>query len=181
MQNYANTFEGIHMTGSATPSCGFGLLNGNRVTPSGFGTDPGYPSCVIDWDQEDPDAPDDIIVAFVSLHDAMCSTIDGCLPFDTAAYQSAHADLVAKGYPVVWVEVEPVGDAAMQARAEGLNDAVALALGCTLVDYTIRVAATYGRDPLPPAGRVDRRRPPLTAGRDRRLRVSALSRTRRSR
>ena len=134
------------MTGSVSPGCGFVPVNGNRIQPELLVTGSGYGSCVLDWMQSGPDDPDDYVVGFVSVHDAMCSTVDGCLPFETDVYAEVDADLRSYGLPVYWVEVPPFGGPLMQARIDGLNAAVAAELGCALVPDDIRIAPMY--DPL---------------------------------
>ncbi|NNE73068.1 MAG: hypothetical protein HKN26_05340 [Acidimicrobiales bacterium] len=140
VQVAAQSFEGIVMTGSAEPSCGYGHMAGGRIQPSGGAI---TPDCVLDHLANSPDSVDDVVVAFLSVHDARCSVTNGCEPINTAVYVQAHADLLAYGNPVVWVEVPPSGDAAQQARIEDLNSSVAAALGCTLQEFDTRVAEMY--------------------------------------
>lgn len=133
--------QGYVITGSPEPGCGFTTINGNRVTPGGTG---GYPMCTIDWANADlPDDPDDVIFSFVSIHDAMCSTVDGCEAIDAGPYQAAHTHLLATGYPVVWVETPPLGSQALRDRIDELNAAVAAELDCALVPSGVRVAPTW--------------------------------------
>jgi hypothetical protein len=130
---------GITITGSQTLNCGFSAMNGNRVAPAGSA---GYAVCLIDWSAA-PDDSEDVIFAFVSIHDGMCSTIDGCLPVDATPYTDVHKDLIATGHPVVWVEVPPIGDLAFSTRLLELNADVAAKLGCTLAPYSIREAPMW--------------------------------------
>ena len=154
VQGYAAQ-EGYVITGSPTPSCGYTTFNGLRRSPDNPPST-GYVMCTIDWvGADEPDAPDDVIFAFVSIHDAMCSTIDGCLPVDASVYADVHAHLSSLGYPVVWVEVPLCCGPLLHDRIAELNAAVATELGCTLVPGSVRVAPTWdGLHYLPDGGKL---------------------------
>lgn len=132
--------NGILISGSPVPGCGYTEINGDRSHPDTGGT---YGACLTDWNGSVPDAADDVIIAFVSIHDAMCSSLDGCVALDVRNYGVAHTQLSALGYPVVWVATPMSGGPLLRNRIAELNAAVSAELGCELEPASVREAEMY--------------------------------------
>ena len=107
-------------------------------------------SCQIPLEELPGENPESFMISLVSKNDIEACTEPFPGDWDCSVvsddYVSAHADMMAAGGPVIWVEVPPMlnnpSDPINPILAE-LNLEVSAALGCSLVPWEVRDAPTW--------------------------------------